>query len=176
MKRLLEKIKQYKWAFMGLVILALIIIAWLLFNPKMPPTGPDLTPVIVKEKEEEKGKEVSENQNGFYIEETIPKSGKTKILGEYTIISYKFNKPIVIEGIKILVDPPITIKREFSEDRRSLYISPRSEPWLDKTKYIITISNIRSIEGDSLGSPIIHEYYNEIPQVTEWGDMMTESP
>lgn len=141
---------------------------WFLFQNQQK-TDVSLAPVTLKEEEETTTPEISQNE--FYLEETFPPSGKIQTISKYTHILFKFSKPIVGEEVQIRVKPYISLKKDYSEDMKILYISPRSEPWLDQVWYTITITNVRSTTGDKLDNETIkHEYYNEPPIIEGIGE------
>jgi hypothetical protein len=175
MKMWLKKLKQYKWAFLGLALLVILGVVWLFLQSRESEQGATLTPVKIKDEENTKDPVPTTAQNTFYIEYVYPPSGKVQVISEYTTILYSFSKPLMADNIKVEVKPYITLEKNLSEDMKTLYISPQSEPWQNQVYYLITISNIRSTTGEELDEKVIrHTYYKEEPPMTEMGESPLE--
>lgn len=164
MKKLIEKIKQYKWAFLGLVIIIFMFILAIMLG-KNPSEETGLAPVI-KETGEEPTPPVSHGV--FFLESEYPPSEKTTISSKFTQVIFNFSKPINKSDVKVEVKPYILLTKSFSEDGKTLYVYPTLDPWLNKQEYTITVSNIESIDGEKLTEGVIkHTYYNEEPPTDE---------
>ncbi|MFA6981460.1 MAG: hypothetical protein WC243_00305 [Patescibacteria group bacterium] len=168
MKKLFEKIKRYKKALLVLIATFVLVFIWVTLSKKAPKLI-ELTPVIVKEEEEVDTQPIV--RGDFYLEKASPPSGEVQIMSSYTHLIFKFSKPVAKEGVVVSVKPQITLKKEWSQDGKTLFIYPRSEPWLDRTNYTITITNIKSREGDDLNTRnIVHQYFNDKPVPLDVGE------
>lgn len=172
MKDFIKRIKKYKKAIYVLLMILAFLVFWLYLSKKEEAQTP-LPPVLL-ELEQDKGTDSTPivKENDFYILEVYPPSGDIRTISRYTHIMFKFSKPLATENIEVSVKPYITLAKEFSEDKSTLFIYPKAEPWLNQVRYSIKIANIRSTAGDTLdeGITILHEYRNDEPPIPQGGE------
>lgn len=78
-------------------------------------------------------------------------------------IQFKFNQPMDVYSIQYSIQPNISIKISPSDDETSVYIRP-AEGWVFNQTYTIKINSLKSVGGQTILSPISHEFTIFQPQ------------
>lgn len=157
----LEKLKKYKKAVIILVGLIFFIVFLILQSGKdgsilLPPV--DVTDQAKKEEEK------------LYFLMAEPPSGYRETPESRQVMVFQFSKPIDKNSITIKSRPYIPLDiRVHDHSPNKMYISPK-EPWIEGTKYFLTISGVRATTGERLYEPVQYTYLYQVPEVYYVGD------
>jgi hypothetical protein len=167
LKELIVKLKKYRKLIIFVAVLTGVLLIVLQIVDEKEEKTTLITPVIKTDSEKEEPI-IKDPSKILTLEKVFPPSGGVSTVDKFTYIRFWFAENIDPEGINIYTDPYISLNLIVKDN--SFAIHPDNQPWQDKRSYKITISGVRSLEGNKKAEEIIYIYYNEEPIIEDSGE------